>query len=91
MSVPVVITPETLSRVALAEALADAIRDVERLKRRLQAATELRLSPRERRDYIAPIQAELEIAEARVVEANQAITDADRAASDERTRALKEA
>lgn len=73
MSVNAVLTPETTSRVALAQAVADADRDVAALQSRIQNATALNLSPSDRRAVVAQLRDELAAVEARRTDARDAV------------------
>ena len=80
-------TPETASRVALAEELAQAERDVTALQLRIDAAREILVGRTDRRAYIAELGRQLETAESRRDEARRTIAESDRALRDERARA----
>jgi hypothetical protein len=80
-------TPETASRVALAEELAQAERDVTALQLRIDAAREILVGRTDRSAYIAELRRQLETADSRRDEARRTIAESDRARRDERARA----
>jgi hypothetical protein len=87
---PAVLSTDVASRVALAETLAVAQRDVVLLQRRLETATELVIAPTDRCALVASLRDELKAAEARHAEATRAVAEANRVAREASAKARDE-